>query len=95
MTYKLSNRPINNFSPATSRSYQSQIIELELRLTSTKLRVTKIKHFKVVKKNWSQINIWSPTLFISLRIVYAMLPITVKNAVILKLELVNAQVFHL
>ena len=51
MTYKLSNRPINNFSPATSRSYQSQIIELELRLTSTKLRVTKIKHFKVVKKN--------------------------------------------
>ena len=32
---------------------------------------------------------------ISLRVVDAMLPITVKLAVILKLELVNTQVFHL
>ena len=35
------------------------------------------------------------TLFLSLCVVDAMLPITVKHAVILKLELVNTQVFHL
>ena len=39
--------------------------------------------------------VYSQTLFISLRVVDAMLPITVKLAVILKLELVNTQVSHL
>ena len=39
--------------------------------------------------------VYALTFFISLRVVDAMLPITVKHAVILKSELVNTQVFHL
>ena len=41
------------------------------------------------------LRIYALTLFISLRVVDAMLPITVKLAVILKLELVNTRVSHL
>ena len=39
--------------------------------------------------------VYAQTLFISLRVVDAMLPITVKLAFILKLELVNTQLSHL
>ena len=39
--------------------------------------------------------VYALPLFISLHVVDAMLPITVKCAIILKLELVNTQVFHL
>ena len=53
---------------------------------------TQLANFLALKKRY--LCVYAPTLFISLRVIDAMLPITGKRAAILKLELVNTRVFH-
>ena len=81
------------FAVTSLRVIQSAILEFQLRmlnLSHFSNCVGRIQYFPDTSDK-----IYALTLFISLRVVDAMLPITVKHAVILKLELVNTQVFHL
>ena len=53
---------------------------------------TQLTNFLALKKRY--LCVYALTLFISLCVLDAVLPVTGKRAVILKLELVNTQVFH-